>query len=92
MKRDAFNAVLIQQTADITGVSDRHVRRVINGAYENEGVTTVYMELLEGNNKLLQAVKSLVPFEGHKPVELEVKYRSYDDSSTTMNGANATEA
>lgn len=74
-QRDAFKATLIHKTADITHVSTRQVRRVINGTSKNEAVMTVYMELLEGSNKLVDAVKMLVPFRGLQDVELEMGWR-----------------
>lgn len=60
-RRDALRASLVQQTASITGLSTRQVRRVINSTSENEKVLGVYMELLEGNNTLVKHLRELVP-------------------------------
>ena len=61
-KRDTVKAARIKKTAELTGVSDRSVRRVINGDQDNPTVMQVYLELEEGENALLTAVKQLVPF------------------------------
>lgn len=50
----------IKKTAEICGVSERHVRFVVNGERENETILKTYMELNEGANKLIQSVKKLV--------------------------------
>ena len=62
-KRESWKASLAQKTAEITHVSTRYVRYVINGEYENQNVMNVYMALMEGENELLARVKELVPFE-----------------------------
>lgn len=77
IKRDAIGAATVIRTAEITGVSERYVRYVLDGKRNNEEVLTVYMELMDGQNKLMQAVKQLVPFYGHRDQELEVNYRNY---------------
>lgn len=79
IKRDAIGAATVIKTAEITGVSERYVRYVLDGKRKNEAVFTVYMELVDGQNKLVQAVKQLVPFEGHRDRELEVNYRNYEN-------------
>ena len=61
-KRDIIRAARITKTADLVGVSKRAVQLVLNGDRNNETVMTVFMELQEGENKLLQEVKKLVPF------------------------------
>lgn len=76
--RDRFNTVLVSQTADITGYKMRYVYMVLQGIRENEAVLTVYMELKEGHNKLLEAVKQLVPFDGPKNIELKVAYETFE--------------
>jgi hypothetical protein len=73
-KRNIIQAARVQKTRDLTGKSARHIRRVINGECENEEVMMVYMELAEGENKLLQAVKTLLPFERNKDIELVMQY------------------
>ena len=62
-KRYSWKASLAQKTSQLTHVSPRYVRMVINGERENAQVMDVYMRLLEGENKLLAQVKELVPFE-----------------------------
>lgn len=47
--------------AAIHGVSVRYVRYVINGERQNEKIMETYMEILEQDNKLLEAVRKAVP-------------------------------
>ena len=61
-KREAEVATRVERTADITGVSKRYVRLVLNGERRNDQVLSIYMQLQEGETLLLQAVKELVPF------------------------------
>lgn len=64
--RDANRAALIKQTALITGVSQRHIQRIVNGdqkiTEKNEQVFAVFMDLKEGTNTLIEAVKKASPF------------------------------
>lgn len=67
-KRDPETAIRVKRTAELVGVSTRTVYRVIIGdptveKFTAEKVMTVYMELKEGENQLIEAVKQLVPFE-----------------------------
>ncbi len=59
--RDTIKAARIQRTAELTGLSVRQVRRVNECESENETVISVLMALQEGENKLIQEVKKLVP-------------------------------
>lgn len=52
----------VKRTADICGVTVPHVYKVLRGDRNNEEIFTTYMELLERDNKLLEEVKKLVPF------------------------------
>ena len=61
-KKDIQTTNLVKNTAEIMGVSTRFVRYVIGGERNNEQVFTCYMELLEGETKLIKEVKKLVPF------------------------------
>jgi hypothetical protein len=61
-KRDSAKAARVQKVANMAGVSIRQVYRVINGDQDNEDILSAYMELLEGENQLLVAVKELIPF------------------------------
>jgi hypothetical protein len=61
-KKDTKKAATIIETAELTGVSQRSVQRVISGDQDNERVFTVFMELTERKNRLLQEVMQLVPF------------------------------
>jgi hypothetical protein len=47
--------------AKIHGVSDRYVRYVINGERENDAIFSTYMEIIEQDNLLIQAVQKAVP-------------------------------
>lgn len=60
--RNTQRAALVEQTAKICGCSKRYVRYVLAGDRENETVFSTYMMLSEESNKLLNAVKELVPF------------------------------
>lgn len=57
-----IRAATVKDTAEVTGVSPRFVNMVMNGERDNEVVVSVFMELQEGRNLLLQSVKKLVPF------------------------------
>lgn len=59
--RDTVRAARIKRTAEIVGVSERYVQLVLNAERQNEEVLLVFMELDEGENKLVQEVKKLVP-------------------------------
>lgn len=59
--RDTVRAARIKRTAEIVGVSERYVQLVLNGDRQNDDVLLVYMEMAEGENKLIQEVKKLVP-------------------------------
>ncbi|MGN6601203.1 MAG: hypothetical protein ACTHK8_02065 [Ginsengibacter sp.] len=61
-KRDAETAWRVQRTADITGITEPSVYRILRGDRKNEEVFTTYMELWERDNQLLEEVKKLVPF------------------------------
>ncbi len=61
-KRDAVLTSRVKKTAEITGVSNRYVRMIINGERQNEDVLSTYMFIQEGENKLLREAKLLVPF------------------------------
>ncbi|MDP1810570.1 MAG: hypothetical protein Q8K66_04115 [Sediminibacterium sp.] len=59
--RDTVRAAIIIKTARIVGVSERQVNRVLNGDQQNEEVVLVFMELSEGETKLVKEVRKLVP-------------------------------
>lgn len=64
--RDAIRAARVKRTADIVGVSTDLVYKVLNADRENELVENVFFAIVdadnETDNKLLTAVKNLVPF------------------------------
>jgi len=67
-KRDPETAIRVKRTAEMLGVSPTTVYRVIIGddrisKETAEKVMMVYMELKDGENQLIEAVKQLVPFE-----------------------------
>lgn len=47
--------------ARIHGVSDNYVRKVLRGERENEAIFSTYMEIIEQDNLLIQAVRKAVP-------------------------------
>ena len=59
---DPQRPYLVKRTADIHRVSKRYVYMILNGERENEEIFTTYMELLEGSDALIEAVKKAVPF------------------------------
>ena len=61
-ERDAIRAARIKRTAEITGVTEKQVRRVLSGEQENNDVIMTYRTLAEGESTLVEAVKELVPF------------------------------
>lgn len=61
-KRDAINAARVIKTAECVGVSTSLVQKVIRGDRNNDKVLSVFMEIQEGENALLEQVKKLVPF------------------------------
>jgi hypothetical protein len=60
--RDPINYARVIKTAECVGVSTSLVTKVINGERNNDKVLSTFMELQEGENALLDAVKKLVPF------------------------------
>jgi hypothetical protein len=64
--RDAIRAARVKRTADIVGVSTDLVYKVLAADRENELVENVFFAIvdadIETDNKLLTAVKNLVPF------------------------------
>lgn len=61
-KEDPEQKALVRKLSRITGYSERQIERVIKAESENERVLDAYMFLHEGNNRLVEAVKELVPF------------------------------
>ena len=55
-------AANVKDTAELVGVSTSLVQKVLRGERENETVLTVFMELSERKNLLLDEVKKLIPF------------------------------
>ena len=67
-ERNPETAIRVKRTAELVGVSTRTVYRVVIGDPQisketAEKVMMVYMELKEGENQLIEAVRQLVPFE-----------------------------
>jgi hypothetical protein len=60
--RDIIKAARIERTAQLHGVSKRYVRLVLQGERNNEDVFATYMTYAEQENKLLDVVRRLVPF------------------------------
>lgn len=59
-KRDLVIAARRKKCAQMTGVTVRHVRRILNGECENDLVVSVYMELVEGEKALETQIKQTV--------------------------------
>lgn len=60
--RNPRTTYLVKNTADICGVSESTVYKVIDGTRNNEKVLGAYMTLSEKSNDLLEAVRKMVPF------------------------------
>lgn len=58
---DPMKPFLVQKVADMHGVSKSYVYKILSCERENEEIFASYMELLEGTNNLLEAVKKAVP-------------------------------
>lgn len=54
--------------ADISGLTPRYVRMVINGERENSAVLDAAIIYEEGRNELIEKIKELVPFETKKAI------------------------
>lgn len=66
-KKDSEVATRIKRTAEMAGVSQRTVRRILKAEFNGERevrnrVLMIYMELEKGESTLLSAVKKLIPF------------------------------
>jgi hypothetical protein len=62
VKRDVRRAATILETAEIVGVSQSEVQKVLRTDRNNEKIIAVFMELTERKNALLEEVKNLIPF------------------------------
>lgn len=60
--RDTKRAATIIETAEVLGVSQRSIQRVIDQKQENAKAMAVFMELTEGKNLLKERVREMVPF------------------------------
>jgi len=60
--RDTKRAVLVKNTAELMGVSQRYVNMVLAGERDNDCIIACYMELLERQNRLIEEVRKLIPF------------------------------
>ena len=61
-KRFSEKATAYRHTAAICGVSENMVRKVMDGSRSNDEIEVTYLTLLDGTNKLIEAVKKAVPF------------------------------
>jgi hypothetical protein len=62
IQRDSEVATRVKRTAILVGVSERYVYHVLNGERNSEEVLNIYMQLQEGEQILINAVKELIPF------------------------------
>lgn len=61
-KRDSRKAFIVKELAEKHGVTTRYVYMVLDGERDSERILSDYLELYQGTNKLLEAVKKAVPF------------------------------
>lgn len=59
-KRDDWASIV----AEMYDVTPGYVRQVRNGDRNNEEILATIMDLVEGKEKLVEAVKKLVPIDG----------------------------
>lgn len=59
-QRDTIRAARVIKCAEIAGVCVRQVRRVMDGDSENNLVEAVFMQIVEGENELIQKIKHQV--------------------------------
>lgn len=57
--KDELKPIVVKKVAEKHRVKPNLVYKVLNGTRNNEGVLEDYME---GHNKLLEAVRNLIPF------------------------------
>jgi len=57
-KRNTKRAATVLETAEIIGLSTRQVQRVMSGDRQNENVVTVFMELKERKEALIEELKT----------------------------------
>lgn len=62
-KRDSIRAARVKKVAESLGKTPNYIRKVLNGVRENNQVLPLMMELQERENKLLEEVKKLIPFD-----------------------------
>lgn len=62
INRDSEKTFMVKKVAEIMGVSTSKVYKVLSGDREDEEVFSAYMDLKEGVNDLVEAVKKIVPF------------------------------
>ena len=62
-ERDTIRAARIKKVAESLGKTPRYIRMVLNGDRENNQVLPLMMEIQERENKLLEEVKKLIPFD-----------------------------
>jgi hypothetical protein len=60
-KRDDTAAIV----AEMQGVSAAYVRMIINGKRKNKAILKTYMQLQEGKKRLIENVRSQLPYPDH---------------------------
>jgi hypothetical protein len=66
IRRNTVKRALKETTAELTGVNERSVRRVLAGDQVNEKVMATYMELWERYPLMVEEVKRIVLFDNQK--------------------------
>ena len=67
IQRDPVRAARVKTVAELLGVSKRQVYRVIDGEQKNDLILETYMQINEGENLLLTAVKQSLEMQGFGP-------------------------
>lgn len=60
--RDTIREAQVKKTAKLLGVSQRYVNMILDGDRKSEDVLAVFMEIADGENKLLREVEKILPF------------------------------
>ena len=63
--RDSQRSFIVKKTAEMHRVSTSYVYKIINGDREKEAIFETYMDLVEGTNTLVEAVKNLIPLNSN---------------------------
>lgn len=76
-KRDGIT----KKVAEMHGVSDGYVRKIRRGDAHNEEIFATVMDMIEGENKLIQEVKRLIPIDKKREKRPKTTLKDLEDRS-----------